>query len=134
MMASPDPGTPDPGTGLLVRITRWHFLLIPLGSAAWAFASRGAALAFALGGAISLGFWSLHRFLVARMLTPKVRLRWFYAFLMMGKLALIGLAMRVIMDRLPNQGGPFASGLGLFAAAILLEALRLTFSPKITGD
>jgi hypothetical protein len=83
---------------------------------------------------ISLGFWSLHRFLVARMLTPKVRLRWFYGFLVMGKLALIALAMRVIMECLPNEGGPFASGLALFAAAILLEAVRLTFSPKDTGD
>ncbi len=126
---------PDPGTGLLRRVTRWHYLLIPAGAGLWAFLlGRDAALAFLLGGLISLGFWSLHRFMVARMLTPKVRLRWFYAFLVMGKLALIALAMRVIMDRLPHQGGPFASGLALFAAAILLEALRLTFSPKNTGD
>jgi hypothetical protein len=126
--------TPDPGSGLLRRVTRWHFLLVPLGAAAWSFKGREAALAFAIGGLVSLGFWSLHRFLVARMLTPKVRLRWFYGFLVMGKLALIALAMRGIMDRLPNEGGPFASGLALFAAAILLEALRLTFSPKNTGD
>ena len=125
---------PDAGAGLLVRVTRWHFLLIPLGAAAWAFESRWAALAFALGGLVSLGFWSLHRVLVARMLTPKVRLRWFYTFLVVGKLALIAFVMRVIMDRLPTQGGPFASGLALFAAAIILEGLRLTFSPKATGD
>jgi hypothetical protein len=125
---------PDPGSGLLARVTRWHFLLIPLGAAGWWAAGPQAALAFAIGGVISLGFWSLHRFLVARMLTPKVRLRWFYGFLVMGKLALIALAMHGIMKRLPNEGGPFASGLALFAAAILLEALRLSFSPKTPGD
>ena len=126
---------PDPGSGLLRRVTLWHLLLIPAGTGTWAWVlGREAALAFVFGGLISLGFWTLHRFLVARMLTPKVRLRWFYAFLVMGNLALIALAMRGIMDRLPHQGGPFASGLALFAAAILLEALRLTFSPKNTGD
>jgi hypothetical protein len=127
--------TPDPGSGLLARVTRTQVILLPLGALAWAWAGgREAALAFALGGLMSLGFWVLHRVLVARMLTPKVRLRWFYGFLVMGKLALIALLMRGIMDRLPSQGGPFASGLALFAAAILVEALRLSFSPKTPGD
>jgi hypothetical protein len=126
---------PDPGSGLLARVTRTQVILLPVGVLAWALGGgRDAALAFALGGLTSLAFWVLHRLLVARMLTPKVRLRWFYGFLILGKLALIALVMRGIMERLPNQGAPLASGLALFVAAILLEAARLSFSPMKPGD
>lgn len=127
--------SPDPGSGLLARVTRDQVILLPLGVLAWVLASgREAALAFTLGGLTSLAFWILHRLIVARMLTPRVRLRWFYGFLTLVKLALIAVLLHGIMDRLPNQGGPLASGLALFVAAILVEAARLTFSPMKPGD
>ncbi|WP_306591479.1 hypothetical protein [Geothrix sp. 21YS21S-4] len=86
-----------------------------------------AALVFAVGGIASLVFWSLHRFLTGRMLTPSVRRRWLYGFLSLGKLALIALVLRGMMAKYPAEALPLAAGILLFVAGILLEALCLAF-------
>ncbi|WP_243305052.1 hypothetical protein [Geothrix oryzisoli] len=86
-----------------------------------------AALAFGVGALTSLAFWTLHRILTARMLTPSVRRRWLYGFLSLGKLALIALVLRGMMGRYPAEALPLAMGVLLFVAGILLEAVRLAF-------
>ncbi|MCE1228877.1 MAG: hypothetical protein LWX11_05250 [Firmicutes bacterium] len=118
----------DPGSEHLVWIGRFMWGLWPLGSLAWLVRSRQAALAFAVGGLGSLAFWYLHRWVVARMLTPSVRRRWFFGILGLAKLALIVLLLRGMMTMLPDEGLSLATGLLLFAGAILLEALRLILS------
>ena len=69
-----------------------------------------------------MAFWSLHRIIVVKMLTPKVRLRWFYGFLTLLKLALIVLCLRGMMMIVPQEGLPMATGIMLFVLAILLVA------------
>ena len=118
------PETPV-GEQHLLWIQRFQLILVPAGGLLWLFRSRWATLAFLAGGAGSLLFWWLHRILTARMLTPSLRRRWFYGLLSFAKLALIALLLRGIMDRMPNEGVPLATGLLLFVAAILLEAIRL---------
>ena len=122
-MGSPE--RPDPGSEHLLWIQRFQLILLPLGGVAWLLRSRDASLAFLAGGAGSLVFWGLHRFLVARMLTPSLRRRWFYGLLTLAKLALIALLLHGMMDRMPGEGLPLATGLLLFVAAILMEAARL---------
>ena len=118
-----DPGKPpDPGSGMLKSIARIQWVLLLPGALAWSLRGRNAAFAFAVGGLVSIAFWSLHRILVAKMLTPKVRLRWFYGFLTLVKLALIVLCLRGMMVIVPQEGLPMATGLMLFVAAILLVA------------
>ena len=63
--------------------------------------------------------------LTGRMLTPSVRRRWFYAGLTLLKLALLTVLLRGMIEVLPGEGLPLATGILLFVAAILLEALRL---------
>ncbi len=115
----------EPGWEHLVWIQRFQFMLLPVGALLWRLCSRDAALAFLVGGLGSLVFWGLHRFLVARMLTPSLRRRWFYGLLTFAKLALIALLLHGMMERMPGEGLPLATGLLLFVAAILLEAVRL---------
>jgi hypothetical protein len=124
----------DEGTGHLRRVTGAMVLLGLLGVPLWGFLrSWTAALAFGVGALASLGFWSLHRFLTARMLTPSVRRRWLYGFLSLGKLALIALVLRGMMGYYPAEAMPLALGVLLFVAGILLEALRLAFQkPEAT--
>lgn len=122
-MASPE--AQAPGAEHLVWIQRFQFILLPAGGLLWLLRSREAALAFLAGGAGSLAFWAMHRFLVARMLTPSLRRRWFYGLLAFAKLALIALLLHGMMERMPGEGLPLATGLLLFVAAILLEAVRL---------
>ena len=112
----------DPGGGMLRAVSLLQWVLLGFGSLAWAFRGARAALAFAVGGLVSIAFWSLHRILVVKMLTPKVRRRWFYGFLTLVKLALIVLALRGMMVIVPQEGLPLATGVLLFAAAILLMA------------
>ena len=119
------PEANDPGSVHLDWIQRFQLILLPLGTVLWALKSRWAALAFLAGGAGSLGFWSLHRVVTGRMLTPSLRRRWFYAGLTVLKLALLALLLRVMMETLPGEGLPLATGILLFVAAILLEAVRL---------
>jgi hypothetical protein len=109
----------------LFWIQRFQFILLPMGGLLWLLRSRAAALVFVVGGMGSLVFWGLHRFLVARMLTPSLRRRWFYGLLTLAKLALIALLLHGMMERMPGEGLPLATGLLLFVAAILLEAVRL---------
>lgn len=115
----------DPGSEHLDWILRFQALLLPLGTLGWLLRSRWAALAFLAGGLGSLAFWLLHRFITARMLTPSLRRRWFYAILTVLKLALLGLLLHGMMGALPGEGLPLATGILLFVAAILLEAARL---------
>lgn len=119
------PETPDPGSIHLIWIQRFQLLLLPIGGLGWAFRSWRAALAFLAGGLGSLAFWGLHRFITGRMLTPSVRRRWFYAGLTLLKLALLTVLLRGMIEVLPGEGLPLATGILLFVAAILLEALRL---------
>ncbi len=122
---APVPEVPAPGSDHLLWIQRFQLILLPIGGIAWLFSSWRAALAFLAGGLGSLGFWSLHRFITSRMLTPAVRRRWFYGGLTVVKLALLTLLLRGMMEVLPGEGLPLATGILLFVAAILLEALRL---------
>lgn len=118
----------DEGEDHLRRVTGAMVVLGLLGVPLWGvLRSWVAALAFGAGSAASLGFWMLHRYLTARMLTPSVRRRWLYAFLSLGKLALIALVLRGMMGRYPAEALPLATGVLLFVAGILLEALRLAF-------
>ena len=94
------------------------------------FKSPLAAMVFAVGGAASLAFWFAHTFLIGRMLSPSVPRRWIYAFMGLAKLALIIVVLRAIMGRFPTEAIPLATGLLLFVAAILLEALRLALKPE----
>lgn len=118
---------PDEGRIHLDWIARFQVVLLLLGTALWLLRTGQAALAFLLAGALSLAFWHLHRFLIGRMLTPSVRQRWFYAFLVMGKLALLALGARAIMTCFPTETLPFTAGILLFVGGILLEAGRLVF-------
>jgi hypothetical protein len=124
----------DPGTGHLVRIARFQAVLLVLGGLLWLFRSWRASLVFVIGGAASMLFWQLHRWIVARMLTPSVRMRWVFGFLVLVKLALIALILRGIMDSFPLEVIPIATGILLFSAAILLEAVFLVFRPVSGGD
>jgi len=124
----------DEGEGQLRRVTIAMVALAMAGIPVWGFLrSWVAALVFAVGALTSLAFWVLHRLLTARMLTPSVRWRWIYGFLSLGKLALIALVLRGMMGRYPSEALPLATGILLFVAGILLEALRLMFQkPEAT--
>nr|WP_320133146.1 ATP synthase subunit I [uncultured Holophaga sp.] len=124
---------PDPGSLHLVWIGRFQGALLVLGTLLWLLKSWRASLVFLTGGAISVGFWAVHRWLVTRMLTPSRRRRWFYAVLQLGKLALIGLLLYGMMGEFPGETIPMASGILLFVAGILLEAVRLLLHPA-SGD
>jgi hypothetical protein len=116
----------DEGEDQLRRVTLAMGALALLGTPLWGFLrSWTAALVFAVGALTSLAFWALHRVLTARMLTPLVRWRWIYGFLSLCKLALIALVLRGMMGRYPMEALPLATGILLFVAGILLEALRL---------
>jgi len=118
----------DEGEDQLRRMTVAMVVLGALGIPLWGLLrSWTAALAFGVGALTSLAFWALHRALTSRMLTPSVRRRWLYAFLSLGKLALIALVMRGMMIRYPAEGLPLAMGVLLFVAGILVEAIRLAF-------
>jgi hypothetical protein len=98
------------------------------GALGWALGrSWAAALAFAAGALASFALWWLHVLLVKRMLTPGNPGRAGYVLLSTGKLALIAAALAGIMERYPEEGIPFATGLLLSVGAILLEAVFLAF-------
>ena len=118
----------DQGEDHLRRITRAMIVLALLGIVLWGLLrSWTAALVFGIGSLTSLVFWTLHKVLTAWMLTPSKRGRWVYAVLSLGKLALIALVLRGMMGRYPAEALPLATGVLLFVAGILLEALRLMF-------
>ncbi len=122
------PEPQDDGEEHLRRVTGAMVVLGLLGIPFWGLLrSWTAALAFGVGALTSLAFWTLHRFLTGRMLTPSVRRRWLYGFLSLGKLALIALVLRGMMGWYPAEALPLALGVLLFVAGILLEALRLAF-------
>lgn len=123
----------DPGALHLTRIAWFQVGLLLAGAAGWAFRSGRAALVFAAAGLASMLFWHLHRWIVVRMLTPSVRLRWVFGFLVLVKLALIALILRGIMDSFPLEAVPCVTGILLFSASIMLEAVYLMFRPG-TGD
>jgi len=119
------PEGPDPGSDHLEWVQRFQLLLLPIGGLGWALRGWRASLAFLAGGLGSLVFWNLHRIITTRLLTPWVRRRWFYGGLVLLKLALLALLLRGMMEVLPGEGLPLATGILLFVAAILLEAVRL---------
>jgi hypothetical protein len=119
----------DAGSVHLTRIAWFQVGLLVLGASAWMLRSGRAALVFTLAGLASMLFWHLHRWIVARMLTPSVRLRWVFGFLVLVKLALIALILRGIMDSFPMEVIPSVTGILLFSASILLEAFYLIFRP-----
>ena len=124
----------DPGAIHLTRIAWFQVGLLLVGACAWLLRSGRAALVFALAGLASMLFWHLHRWIVARMLTPSVRLRWVFGFLVLVKLALIALILRGIMDSFPMEVLPSVTGILLFSASILLEAVYLVFRPGSGAD
>jgi hypothetical protein len=98
------------------------------GALGWAAGrSWAAALGFGIGALASFGLWWLHVLLVKRMLTPGNPGRAGYVLLSTGKLALIAAALAGIMERYPEEGIPFLTGLLLSVGAILLEAVILAF-------
>ena len=122
-MSPADQGTTlDPGSGTLKTVSRIQWILMLPGTLLWTLRGRNAAFAFLVGSLVSVAFWRLHRIIVAKMLTPKVRLRWFYGFLTLVKLALILLCLRGMMVIVPQEGLPMATGIMLFVLAILLVA------------
>lgn len=121
---------PDEGRFHLDWIARFQWGLLGLGALLWMLKGFRSALAFLLAGLVSLSFWHLHRFLVGRMLTPSVRRRWFYAFLVVAKLGLLTLGARGIMTCFPMETLPFMVGILLFVGGILLEAGRLVIQPE----
>lgn len=125
---------PDEGRFHLDWIARFQWGLLGLGVILWSFQGLRSALAFFFAGLISLSFWHLHRFLVGRMLTPSVRRRWFYAILVVGKLALLTLGARGMMTFFPAETLPFTVGILLFVGGILLEAGRLVLQPERQDD
>lgn len=120
----------DPGSAHLRRIQVFQLGLLAPGALLWLLRSGGAALAFLAGGAASIAFWSLHRWIVGGMLTPSLRRRWVFAFLALGKLALIVLLLRGMMVCFPSEVLPFATGILLFSVSIVLEAVWLAFRPE----
>jgi hypothetical protein len=123
-------GARDPGSIHLTRIAWLQAGLLVLGAGAWRLRSGRATLAFFLAGLASMLFWHLHRWIVARMLTPSVRVRWVFGFLALAKLALIALMLRGIMECFPLEVIPSVTGILLFSAAIILEAACLVFRPE----
>lgn len=116
------------GEDHLRHITRFMAVLALTGVVPWGlFRSWRAALAWLVGAGTSFAFWALHQFLTGRMLNPKVRIRWFYGFLSLGKLALIAFVLRGMIGLYPEEALPLALGILLFVAAILIEAVRLGF-------
>ena len=113
----------------LTRIAWFQVGLLVLGAGAWLFRSGRAALVYGLAGLASMLFWHLHRWIVSRMLTPSVRMRWVFGFLVLIKLALIALILRGIMDSFPVEVLPSVTGILLFSASILCEAVYLIFRP-----
>jgi len=122
------------GEDHLRRVTGAMVLLAVLGIPAWGFLrSWAAALSFSAGAGASLAYWGLHRYLTGRMLTPSVRRRWFFGLLSLGKLALIALVLRGMMEIFPAEALALATGILLFVAGILLEAIYLVFQkPEAT--
>lgn len=120
----------DPGSNHLVWVGRFQWALLATGLILWLFRSWQASLVFGVGGVASLGFWYLHRWIVARMLTPSVRRRWVYGFLSLAKLALIAVVLRAMMVCFPAESLPLSVGVLLFAGGILLEAFRLVVRPS----
>jgi uncharacterized membrane protein len=117
---------PD-GSAHLRWIWRFQISLLPLGLLLWMLNSGKSSIIFFVGGAISLFVWQFHKWVVGRMLSPVVRLRWFYAFVGTFKLVLIAFCLRAIIRHFPSEVFPFVTGLLLFVAAIMMEAARLTF-------
>jgi hypothetical protein len=119
----------DAGSAHLTRIAWYQAGLLVLGAAGWCLRSWRAALVFTLAGLASMLFWNLHRWIVARMLTPSVRMRWVFGCLVVVKLALIAFILRGIMDCFPLEVIPSVTGILLFIASILVEAVYLMFRP-----
>jgi hypothetical protein len=120
----PDP-VPDDGMHHLVWIERFQLLLIAVGTLLWLFHSWRASVVFAVSGIGSFAFWHLHRWIVARMLTPMVRKRWIYGFLTLFKLALIAVVLRGMMGCFPGEGIALTTGILVFVGGIFLETARL---------
>jgi hypothetical protein len=123
------PAIEDAGAVHLNRIGWYQVGLLAAGGTAWLARSGTAALVFILAGLASMAFWHLHRWIVARMLTPSVRLRWLYGVLVVVKLALLAIFLRGIMDFFPLEVLPTVTGILLFIASIMVEAVYLMFRP-----
>jgi len=130
-LPAPEPPPDEEGAGHLRRIARFQGVLAVLGAAAWALRSRQAALVFLVGSLTSVIYWQLHRLIVVRMLSPQLRRRWFYGILTLFKLALIVLALRETMLYYPLEVLPLVTGILLFNASIMMEAVWLVWRPDI---
>ena len=111
----------------LVRITWFQIGLFVLGTLAWTMRSSHACWTFVLTGVVSILFWHLHQWLVTRVLAPNVRWRLVFGLLIIVKLALLVLALRGIIDYFPMEVIPFTTGIMLFSAPVLVEAIYLIF-------
>lgn len=111
----------------LTWIMRFQIALALTGVGLWLFKSMNASLSFGIGATASIAFWKLHIWTLSRILNPDVKRRWIFALLFMLKLALIAGLLHVMMGCFPQEGLSLVSGILLFIAGIMLEALRLIF-------
>jgi len=126
-----EPLPANEGAGHLRRIARFQAVLALLGAALWGLHSGRAALVFLVGSLTSVIYWQLHQLIVVRMLSPQLRRRWFYGVLTLFKLALIVLALRETMLYYPLEVLPLVTGILLFNASIMMEAVWLVWRPDI---
>jgi hypothetical protein len=111
----------------LVRISWFQVSLLLCGVLSWMILSLRAGFVFMVTGVVSVLFWHLHRWLIVRVLTPHIRWRLVFGFLIIVKLALIAMILRGIINYFPTEVVPFVTGIMLFSAPILIEAIYLIF-------
>ena len=114
----------------LVRIAWFQIGILILGTIAWMFKTHSAALVFAMTGITSILFWHSHVWIVARLLNPIVKLRFAFGLLIVVKLALLILLLRGIIKYFPIEVLPFATGVMLFSASIIIEAIHLILQSR----
>jgi hypothetical protein len=129
---APD-GSPGDGAGHLRFIWRAQLALLPMGALAWAARSAASSAFFLLGGALGLAAWRLHCWTVGQMLSPSVRVRWFFGLLGALKIIFVAALLGAIIKYFPSEALPFVTGLLLYVAAILAEAARLAVAPGGSG-
>lgn len=109
-----------------VRIAWFQICLLIIGILAWLNYNRYSAMVFAIFGIISIIFWYLHIWIITKTLTVQsVKLRFLFGMLIILKLALLMLTLRVIIKYFQQEILSSVTGITLFAASIIIEAIYL---------
>lgn len=124
------PSNEDARSIHIVRISWFQIGLLFVGILIWMVNSLRAGFAFMATGVASVLFWHLHRWLVLRVLNPHIRWRLVFGFLIIVKLALLASVLRGIINYFPTEVVPFVTGIMLFSAPILIEAIYLIFQSR----